>query len=372
MPATVLDGKAIAARIESELAEQVADFLQNNAAKSRLAAVLVGDDPASAVYVKISGAACERVGIESRLHRLSPATAEEELLELIAELNNDDDVHGILVQLPLPPQIREQRILDAVHPFKDVDCFHPENVGLMIQGRPRYLPCTPHGCLQILHRSGISVAGKHAVVVGRSEIVGKPMASLLAAKESHLGPEACNATVTMCHSRTKDLAAICRQADVLVAAIGRAKFITGEMVKPGADRARRRHQSGRERPCRRCGFCGCQGDCGGDHARAPRRWPDDHRHAATQHADRGAGPDRLKGDKNPRRVRLQTAIAAKARRQAQRVATEIPSQKRFLKNDSHLSTAGETPARLCHEHRPPSTRGCPPGHIAPAWWLIRI
>jgi len=234
LPATTLDGKALAATIETELAEQVAEFIQNNGHEPTLAAVLVGDDPASAIYVKNKRSACERVGIESRLHRLSPSTTEEELLELIAELNNDDDVHGILVQLPLPTQIREQKVLDAVHPLKDVDCFHPENVGLLVQGRPRYLPCTPHGCIQILHRSGISVSGKHAVVVGRSEIVGKPVAALLSAKESYLGPAACNATVTLCHSRTRDLAAICRQADILVAAIGRPKFITGEMVKPGA------------------------------------------------------------------------------------------------------------------------------------------
>ena len=234
LPATILDGKAIAAHIEGELAEQVADFIQNNGREPTLAAVLVGEDPASAIYVKNKRAACERVGIESRLYRLSASTTEEELLELIAELNNDDDIHGILVQLPLPVQIREQKVLDAVHPLKDVDCFHPENVGLLVQGRPRYLPCTPHGCLQILHRSGISVSGKQAVVVGRSEIVGKPIAALLSAKESHLGPDVCNATVTICHSRTKDLAAVCRQADILVAAIGRAKFVTGEMIKPGA------------------------------------------------------------------------------------------------------------------------------------------
>jgi methylenetetrahydrofolate dehydrogenase (NADP+)/methenyltetrahydrofolate cyclohydrolase len=234
LAATILDGKALAAKIETELAEQVADFIQNNGHEPTLAAVLVGDDPASAIYVKNKRSACERVGIESRLHRLSPSTTEEELLELIAELNNDDDTHGILVQLPLPTQIREQKVLDAVHPLKDVDCFHPENVGLLVQGRPRYLPCTPHGCIQILHRSGIGVSGKHVVVVGRSEIVGKPVAALLAAKESHLGPDACNATVTLCHSRTRDLAGICRQADILVAAIGRPKFITGEMVKPGA------------------------------------------------------------------------------------------------------------------------------------------
>jgi len=234
LPATILDGKALATAIEAELAEEVADFVQNNAHEPGLAAVLVGEDPASAIYVKNKRSACERVGMESRLVRLPDAATEDELLQVIAELNNDDAVHGILVQLPLPPQIREQKVLDAVHPLKDVDCFHPENVGRLVQGRPRYLPCTPHGCLQILHRSGISVAGKHAVVVGRSEIVGKPLATLLAQKESHLGPGACNATVTLCHSRTRDLAAICRQADVLFAAIGKPKFITGEMIKPGA------------------------------------------------------------------------------------------------------------------------------------------
>ena len=234
MPATILDGKALATTLEAELAEEVADFVQNNAHEPTLAAVLIGDDPASAIYVRNKRAACERVGIESRLHRLPASTTEEELLELIAQLNNDDGVHGILVQLPLPPQIREQKVLDAVHPLKDVDCFHPDNVGRLVQGRPRYLPCTPHGCLQILHRHGISVAGKHAVVVGRSEIVGKPLALLLAQKESHLGPDACNATVTLCHSRTRDLAAICRQADVLVAAIGKPQFITAEMVRPRA------------------------------------------------------------------------------------------------------------------------------------------
>lgn len=230
----ILDGKALATTLEAELAEQVADFVENNANSPCLAAVLVGDDPASAVYVKNKRLACERVGIESQMHRLPSATTEEELLELIARLNNDDEVNGILVQLPLPAQIREQKVLDAVHPLKDVDCFHPENVGLMVQGRPRYLPCTPHGCLQILHRYNLPVAGKHAVVVGRSEIVGKPVAMMLAQKESHLGPTACNATVTLCHSRTSNLAEICRQADVLVAAIGRPKFVTAEMVKPGA------------------------------------------------------------------------------------------------------------------------------------------
>ena len=234
MTATILSGKAMAKEIEAELAEQVADFVQNNGVAPCLAAVLVGEDPASAVYVKNKRLACERVGLESRLHRLPVETTEEELLGLVAQLNADDGVHGILVQLPLPRQIRAAKILDAVHPLKDVDCFHPENVGLLTQGRPRFLPCTPHGCLQILHRHKIVVAGKHAVVVGRSEIVGKPVASLLGAKDSHLGPKVCNATVTIAHSRTSDLSAITRQADILIAAIGQPKFITAPMVKPGA------------------------------------------------------------------------------------------------------------------------------------------
>jgi len=231
---TVLDGKGIASQIETELAEEVADFIQNNGDGPTLAAVLVGDDPASAVYVRNKRLACDRVGIESKMFRLPVETGEEELLELIAKLNADENINGILVQLPLPPQIRSSKILDAVHPFKDVDCFHPENVGLLVQGRPRFLPCTPHGVLQILDRSGISVAGKHCVVVGRSDIVGKPVATLLGAKDSPVGPNCCNGTVTLCHSRTADLGAVTRTADILVAAIGIARFIKADMVKPGA------------------------------------------------------------------------------------------------------------------------------------------
>ncbi|WP_254511134.1 bifunctional 5,10-methylenetetrahydrofolate dehydrogenase/5,10-methenyltetrahydrofolate cyclohydrolase [Anatilimnocola floriformis] len=234
MAGLVLDGKKIATQIETELAVEVADFVENNGYSPTLAAVLVGDDPASAVYVRNKGLACDRVGIDSKMHRLPAETGEEELLELIATLNADENVNGILVQLPLPPQIRASRILDAVHPLKDVDCFHAENVGLLVQGRPRYLPCTPHGVLQIIDRSGLSVAGKHCVVVGRSDIVGKPITTLLAAKDSPVGPNCCNATVTMCHSRTADLAAITRTADVIVAAIGQPKFIKAHMVKPGA------------------------------------------------------------------------------------------------------------------------------------------
>ena len=234
MAAQVLDGKAIADQIQSELAEEMASFIQDSGFVPCLAAVLVGEDAASQVYVRNKRRACQRVGIDSKLHQLPDDTSEEQLLELIARLNKDHTIHGILVQLPLPDGISTVRVLDAVHPLKDVDAFHPENVGRISQGRPRFLPCTPHGIQQLLSRSDIPVAGKHAVVVGRSDIVGKPLAMLLAQRDSTRGPEAANATVTSCHSRTAELPTVTRTADILVAAIGRAGFITAEMVKPGA------------------------------------------------------------------------------------------------------------------------------------------
>jgi methylenetetrahydrofolate dehydrogenase (NADP+)/methenyltetrahydrofolate cyclohydrolase len=232
--ARVLDGKAIADQIQSELAEEMASFIQDSGFVPCLAAVLVGEDAASQVYVRNKQRACQRVGIDSKLHQLPDDTSEQELLELIARLNKDHTIHGILVQLPLPDGISTVRVLDAVHPLKDVDAFHPENVGRISQGRPRFLPCTPHGIQQLLSRSDIPVAGKHAVVVGRSDIVGKPLVMLLAQRDSTRGPEAANATVTICHSRTAELPTVTRSADILVAAIGRAGFITAEMVKPGA------------------------------------------------------------------------------------------------------------------------------------------
>ena len=232
--ASLLDGKAIAHQIQAELTQEVADFVTRRAVKPCLAAVLVGENPASEVYVRNKRRACERVGLESQLHRLAAETPEETLLALIAQLNQDSRVHGILVQLPLPRHIREARVLDAIDPAKDVDAFHPENVGLMSQGRPRYLPCTPHGVQQLLHRCDIPVRGKHVVIVGRSDIVGKPMAMLLIGRDSTTGPTSANATVTICHSLTTDLAALTRQADILIVAIGKAKFVTASMVKPGA------------------------------------------------------------------------------------------------------------------------------------------
>ena len=170
---------------------------------------------------------------EEPLHALEAETSTEALLDLIRQLNADRAVHGILVQLPLPRQIRSQAVLDAVAVEKDVDAFHPENVGRLSQGRPRFLPCTPHGVLQILHRYGIPVAGRHVVVVGRSEIVGKPLAMMLMQRDSALGADAANATVTVCHSRTRDLGAVMRQAEIVVAAIGQPKFVTADMVRPG-------------------------------------------------------------------------------------------------------------------------------------------
>jgi methylenetetrahydrofolate dehydrogenase (NADP+)/methenyltetrahydrofolate cyclohydrolase len=232
--AQLLDGKALAADLQSEIAEYVAEFIENNAVTPALAAVLVGDDPASGVYVRNKQVACERVGIESRLHRLPDSATQEDLARLIAELNGDESVHGILVQLPLPKQIDSVRVLDAVHPLKDVDAFHPENVGRIVQGRPRFLPCTPFAVQQILARAGIAVAGRHVVIVGRSDIVGKPLALLFMQRDSVFGPDAANATVTVCHRRTPDLAQITRQADVLVAAVGQPGMIKADMIKPGA------------------------------------------------------------------------------------------------------------------------------------------
>ncbi|MFT4559605.1 MAG: methylenetetrahydrofolate dehydrogenase (NADP+)/methenyltetrahydrofolate cyclohydrolase [Planctomycetaceae bacterium] len=229
MTAAIIDGKAVAADLRETLAGKVSKFVEVTNVQPHLAAILIGEDPASAVYVRNKQRACDKACIRSTLHRLPAEITEEGLLTLINQLNNDPTVHGILVQLPLPGHIQEQVVLDAVTPLKDVDCFHPENVGLMVQGRPRFLPCTPHGVQQLLLSSGTQVAGAHAVVLGRSEIVGKPMAMMLVQRGA-----AADATVTVCHSRTEGLAEITRQADIIVAAIGKPRFVTADMVKPGA------------------------------------------------------------------------------------------------------------------------------------------
>jgi methylenetetrahydrofolate dehydrogenase (NADP+)/methenyltetrahydrofolate cyclohydrolase len=227
MTAQVIDGKQIAERTRAEAAAGALELKASTGVVPHLAAVLVGDDPASAVYVRNKQIACEKAGFKSTLHRLPASTAQAELLALVQALNADSGVHGILVQLPLPKGIDTTLILDAVLPAKDVDGFHPENVGLMQQGRPRFLPCTPAGVMRMLQVSGIETSGKHAVVIGRSDIVGKPMAALLSQK-------GVDATVTLCHSRTRDIGAYCRAADILVAAIGIPQFVKGDMVKPGA------------------------------------------------------------------------------------------------------------------------------------------
>jgi methylenetetrahydrofolate dehydrogenase (NADP+)/methenyltetrahydrofolate cyclohydrolase len=231
VPAAILDGKKLAQQIRDELRDEVADFIENNGEVPTLAAVLVGDNPASEVYVRNKVAGCEQVGMHSRLFRLPADTPQDELLTLIAKLNKakDEPAHGILVQLPLPGHIDVIRVLHAVSPLKDVDGFHPENVGRLVQGNPRFLPCTPYGIQQLLVRNGIETAGRHVVVVGRSETVGKPMALMLMQR----GPGA-DATVTVCHSKTRNLGEVTRQADILIVAIGRPRFITADMVKPGA------------------------------------------------------------------------------------------------------------------------------------------
>lgn len=229
MTAQRIDGKAIALKIRGEIAAEVAELRERTGAVPHLAAVLVGDDPASAVYVRTKHQACEKAGMLSTTHRLPATVSQTELLELVARLNADSAVHGILIQLPLPKGLDTTAILDAVTPLKDVDCFHPENVGLLVQNRPRFLPCTPQGIQVLLKESDINPAGKHVVVIGRSEIVGKPIGIMLLQK----GPWA-DATVTICHSRTQHLADIARSADILIAAIGKPEFVTADMVAPGA------------------------------------------------------------------------------------------------------------------------------------------
>lgn len=227
MPAQLIDGKQIAEQCRLQVQQQAAALQQQTGVVPHLAAILCGDDPASQVYVRNKEKACAKAGFRSTLYRLPADVTQPQLLQLIESLNRDPDVHGILVQLPLPRHLDTVAILDAVTPLKDVDAFHPENVGLMLQGRPRFLPCTPAGVMRLLTVTGIPTAGRHAVVIGRSDIVGKPMAALLLQKGA-------DATVTICHSRTADIAALCRQADIVVAAVGIPRFVRGDWLKPGA------------------------------------------------------------------------------------------------------------------------------------------
>lgn len=220
----IIDGKAISTQIKEELKERVAS-MKADGVEVTLAVIQVGADPASCVYVRNKKKACEDIGIRSLAYELEESTTEDELLALVKELNERADVNGILVQLPLPKHIEEEKILNAIHPNKDVDGFHPQNVGALCIGKAGFVSCTPAGIVQLLKRSGIEIAGKECVVVGRSNIVGKPM-SLLLLRE--------NGTITVAHSRTKDLAEVTSRADILVVAVGRPKMITAEYVKEGA------------------------------------------------------------------------------------------------------------------------------------------
>lgn len=224
MAAKLLDGKKVSARIKNELALET-EKLKKEGINPGLAVVIVGNDPASRVYVNNKKKACAEVGIYSEEYALPEETTEKQLLELIDELNKNDKINGILVQLPLPKHLDEKTVLYAIDPKKDVDAFHPVNVGRIMIGDFDFVPCTPAGVMELIAESGIDVAGKNCVVIGRSNIVGKPQAMLLLHK---------NGTVTVCHSKTKDLPEITKKADILVAAVGRAKFVTKDMVKPGA------------------------------------------------------------------------------------------------------------------------------------------
>lgn len=224
MKAQRIDGKVISDQIKEEAALE-AQKLQRQGITPCLAVVLVGNDPASMVYVNNKKKACEKVGILSRSYELPEDTEEKDLLALVEQLNMDNSVHGVLVQLPLPPQIDEEKVILAVDPKKDVDCFHPLNVGLLHTGQKGFLPCTPAGVLELIERSGHTIEGKRCVVIGRSHNVGKPTAMLLLQK---------NGTVTICHSKTKDLKGICKEADILVSAVGKLHTVTKDMVKEGA------------------------------------------------------------------------------------------------------------------------------------------
>ena len=226
MSATIIDGKAIAAQVRGEVAEKVS-ALKAKGITPCLAVILVGENPASVSYVTGKQKALAEVGMADRSLHLPESTTEEELLKIIDDLNKDTTVHGILVQLPLPEHINEEKVLLAIDPEKDVDGFHPMNVGNLVIGKKGFLPCTPHGIIVLLEKMGIETRGKHAVVIGRSNIVGKPVSLLLARKET-------NCTVTICHTGTKNTAEMTRQADILIAAAGRPHTVTKDMVKPGA------------------------------------------------------------------------------------------------------------------------------------------
>jgi methylenetetrahydrofolate dehydrogenase (NADP+)/methenyltetrahydrofolate cyclohydrolase len=227
MPADIIDGKAISSEIKESLKEKLEDLKKKEIVPG-LAAILVGDDPASQVYVNMKVKACDKVGIRSEAYRYPEELPESDLLSKIEELNRKETIHGILVQFPTPDQISEEKVILAIDPKKDVDGFHPYNVGMMLAGKPTFLPCTPLGIQELLTRSGNDPSGKHVVILGRGSLVGKPLASMLFQKS-----KGANATVTVCHTATRNLTNLTLQADILIAAMGKAKFVTAAMVKPG-------------------------------------------------------------------------------------------------------------------------------------------
>ncbi len=229
MAAEIIDGKAIAEKIRAELSQDIEALKSKHGLTPGLAVVLVGENPASQSYVRSKNRACHKIGIYSEQHDLPKDVSEKEVLDLIADLNANDKIHGILVQLPLPDHIDEHKVLNTILPDKDVDGFHPVNLGKLMIGEQAFRPCTPHGIQKMLVYSGVEIEGANVVVVGRSNIVGKPIANMLLQKQDEA-----NATVTVCHSRTKDLAAVTVRADILIAAIGRAEFITADMVNENA------------------------------------------------------------------------------------------------------------------------------------------
>lgn len=228
MAARLIKGAEISKQIREEITKEIAELKENRGVTPGLATILVGDDPGSKVYVGQKEKACNNLGIYSERTDLPADISEADLLDLVDKFNDDSKVHGILVQLPLPKQIDAERVIYAINPDKDVDCFHPVNVGKLMIGAATFLPCTPHGIVELLRRSDVTTEGKHVVVVGRSNIVGKPMANLMLQP-----PPGGNATVTLCHSKTADLAAFTKMADILIVAVGHPKTITGDMVKEG-------------------------------------------------------------------------------------------------------------------------------------------
>lgn len=227
--AKIIDGRKIAKEISESLKVKVEDFIKKNKLTPKLAVIIVGEDPASLFYVKMIARSCEKVSIDFEKHNLPGKTSEKELLELIDNLNEDKKVSGIIVQVPLPEQINQERIQEAVNPSKDVDCFNPINMGKLALGKPEFLPCTPYAVYELIRRENIIVEGKHTVIVGRSNIVGRPMTLILLQKEQYA-----NATLTVCHSRTNDLSHYTRQADILIAAVGKPEIIKRDMIKEGA------------------------------------------------------------------------------------------------------------------------------------------